>query len=348
MKETWFYTKEGPEKVQCLLCPHMCHIADGGWGVCRTRTNIKGVLYYYYYGLLIAEHVDPVEKKPLYHFLPGTLTYSIAGPGCNLQCGFCQNWQISQIDDVKRWSSLSLPQVSVDEVVSRAVRSGSKSVSYTYTEPSMFYEYMFDSAVRAKEEKLYTIMVSNGYINETPLKRLLPYIDAFNIDLKSMDESFYAKVCKAHLDPVLKTLRMIAREGKWLEVTTLLVPGLNSEPGQIKQVVDFVMNELGTEVPLHFSGFSPTYKLNRLAPTSAAILEEAYALAVKAGLKYVYTGNVRVAGGENTYCPSCKEVLIKRQGFTILENNIQKAACRFCSEKIAGVFARLAEPPGGG
>lgn len=338
MKETWFYTKKDSRQVQCLLCPHQCHIPPGGWGVCRTRTNIKGVLHYYYYGLLVAEHADPVEKKPLYHFMPGTLTYSIAGPGCNLQCGFCQNWQISQIDDAKRWASLPIPNVPIDDVIVRAIQSGAKSISYTYTEPTMFYEYMFDTAVRAKGKDLSTIMVSNGYINEEPLKKLLPYIDAFNIDLKSMDETFYANVCKAHRDPVLKTLRAVFRAGKWLEVTTLLIPGLNTEQEQIRQVVEFVRDELGCSVPLHFSGSYPAYKLNQLASTSAATLQEAYAYALSAGLKYVYTGNVRVDGGEHTYCPSCKEILIKRRGFSIVENNVRGSECRFCSERIAGIF----------
>lgn len=337
MEEAAFYEKEG-ENPRCFLCPHHCSIPENKLGLCGTRKNTGGKLYAHLYGTIIAAHIDPVEKKPLFHFLPGSSTFSIAGPGCNLQCGFCQNWQISQLDHVR---AEKMPKGSTTPagIVAQVKQAGLNSISYTYTEPTVAYEFVYECAVKARAEGIRTIMVTNGYISPEPLKELVEYIDAFNIDLKAMDEKFYRKVCGGLLQPVLESLVTVRTAGCWLEVTNLLIPGLNSDEEQIGKLIDFVKNELGDDVPLHFSGFYPTYKLTDVEPTSSAVLERACRMAQEQGLMYVYAGNIHTNDGEHTYCPFCKKAVILRSGYTILENNVMGNKCKFCQSTIAGIFA---------
>jgi len=337
MKEASFYEKEG-DNLRCFLCPHHCRIPADRLGLCGTRKNAGGKLYAYLYGTVIAAHSDPVEKKPLFHFLPGSRTFSIAGPGCNLRCGFCQNWQISQLDRVHA-EEIPKGTTTPEEILGQVQQAGLGSISYTYTEPTVAYEFVYECAVKARAEGIRSIMVTNGYINPEPLKELVQYVDAFNIDLKAMDEEFYRKTCGGTLGPVLESLVAVRSAGRWLEVTNLIIPGLNSDETQIAKLIDFVKNELGDDVPLHFSGFYPTYKLTGIEPTSAAVLERACRMAKERGLLHVYAGNIRTEGWEHTYCPSCKKAVILRSGYTILEKNVMGNKCAFCQAPIAGVFA---------
>lgn len=320
--------------VQCELCPNGCILENGRHSRCRTRMNRDGKLYSIVYGKPCAVHVDPIEKKPFFHFLPGTTAFSIATAGCVLSCKFCQNWQISQAKP-EDTDTYDLPP---DKVVKAAMRYGSKSITYTYTEPTAFYEYMYDTAVIAKKSGIRNTMHSCGYINEKPLRRLSRYLNAADIDLKAFTEDFYNRICGGSLKPVLHSLVVLREESIWLEVTNLVIPTLNDNMKTIGEMSRWILKNLGADVPLHFSRFFPNYKLNNLPPTPPDTLTDARKAAMDAGLKFVYIGNIRHEG-ESTFCPNCKKLLIERIGYFVKQNNISNGRCRFCGTPIPGVWS---------
>ena len=321
------------DKVQCELCPRLCILAPGQRGECRARENIQGELISLVYGSPCAVHIDPMEKKPLFHFLPGSPVFSVATAGCNLHCRFCQNWQISQRPP-EETQNYDLPP---DKLVEAAEKNGCQSIAYTYSEPIVFYEYMYDSSVLAHQRKMKNVMVTAGYINEKPLLELCPVIDAANVDFKG-DADYYREVCLGTVEPVLRTLEIMQRQGVWLEITNLLVPTLNDQPEKIKWLAKWIFDHLGPDVPLHFSRFHPMYKLRNLPPTPLGTMKSARKIAREIGLNYVYIGNVPGLEGESTFCPGCGKVLIKRIGYQILENNLRDGRCKFCGHPIPGVW----------
>jgi len=329
------YEKKENKKVLCRLCSHNCQILRSKTGICGVRKNQDGVLQTLVYGQAAASAIDPIEKKPLYHFLPGTFSYSLATIGCNFKCGFCQNWQISQQDHS---SDLSAKKVNLlpDEIIEKAKSANCASISYTYTEPTIFFEYAYDTARLAKSHNLKNIFVTNGYMSKDALKIINPYLDAANVDLKSFREEFYIKNCKAHLGPVLETIKLMIQLGIWVEVTTLIIPGENDSQAELKDMANFIAS-VDINIPWHISRFHPDYRFLNYKSTPLKTLELAYNLAKEAGLRYVYLGNV---ADQNlcTHCYNCKKLLIERNYLSILKNNIDKGNCPFCGEKIAGVF----------
>ncbi len=330
--EAMYYHRLDGKRVQCVLCPRRCVIADGQRGVCGVRENRGGTLYTLVYAKPCSLHVDPIEKKPLFHVMPGAKAFSIATVGCNLRCLFCQNWQISQAapEDVRTRTFFP------EEVVAAAQASGASVIAYTYTEPTIFYEYMFDIARLAKKAGIVNVMHSAGFINEEPLRALAPYLDAANVDLKGFNERFYNEFCFGNVQDVLRTLKILDEEGVWVEVTNLIIPGLNDDPKEIRRMCAWIRDNLGPETPLHFSRFWPMHKLRHLAPTSPATLEEARRIAMEEGLRYVYIGNIGGHPAEDTVCPGCGKVVVDRAGYIIKELNLVDGACAFCGEKIDG------------
>lgn len=321
-------------KVQCELCPKNCLIEPGQSGECRVRINIDGALRTVVYGYPCSVNIDPIEKKPLSHFLPGTSILSIATAGCNLHCRNCQNWEISQgnPEDVP---ARFLPP---EQIVATAKRYMCPSVAYTYTDPVIYYEYAYDTAKLARQAGLRNVLVTAAYINREPWKKLLKYVDAANIDLKGITEKFYREVCSATLKPVQEALVLAKGEGVLVEVTNLIIPTLNDKPEQIRQLVRWIKANLGAETPLHFSGFYPRYKMDHLPPTSSEALETARKISMAEGLKFVYIGNVQSKQGQNTYCPNCSKLLIERVGYTIVQNRLKDGHCPDCNNEIYGVW----------
>lgn len=333
MKEALYYDKLKNNLVKCNLCPRFCIIKPDNRGLCRVKQNIKGKLYSLVYARPCSVHVDPIEKKPLYHFMPGAKAFSIATIGCNFFCGFCQNWQISKADadDIDK----QYKELEPKKVIELCKENDCNIMSYTYTEPTIFYEYMLDIAKLAKKQGIKNTIVSNGYINEEPLRELCKVLDGANIDLKSFTNDFYKKVCKGTLEPVMKSLKILKKEGVWLEVTNLVVPGLNDDFKKIEEMCKWIAKELGKDVPIHFSRFHPDYKMTDTEPTKLETLEKAKQIAEKY-LNYVYLGNI---GGEsNTFCPKCKAIVIKRDMLSLTDNRLVKGKCPECGEKIAGVW----------
>ncbi|MDD2706399.1 MAG: AmmeMemoRadiSam system radical SAM enzyme [Verrucomicrobiae bacterium] len=331
--EALFWEKAEGGKVKCLLCPRLCVLPEGQFGVCRARKNVGGVLKSMVYGQVVSANVDPIEKKPFYHVLPGTKAFSIATTGCNLRCLFCQNWQISQVFP----HDLSSTPMTPDAVVGAAVKSGSRSIAFTYNEPVIFYEYMLDVAQLARKQGLKTVVVSSGYINPEPLRKLLKHIDAFKVDFKGYDEEFYLQVVGGTLDPVLESMKVIRQEGVWLEVVNLMVPGKNDSEKQIRELVRWVRRNLGDETPLQFSRFYPIYKLQNLPPTPEETLLKARQMARQEGLKYVYTGNIADREGATTYAPKSGEAVIERQGYFVTANRLNKGVTPG-GERIPGIW----------
>ncbi len=332
-KEALFYKKMKNNVVQCQLCPHLCTIKPGERGKCRVRENQQGKLVSLVYGKPCSVAIDSVEKKPLYHFLPGEKTISIATPGCNLSCKHCQNYTISQAKP----ETIPSATLSPEKVVGEAEKNNCKIIAYTYTEPTIFYEYMLDTAKLAKKAGIKNIIVSNGFINPEPLKKLCPYIDGANIDLKSMNDDFYKKICGARLSPILESLKILKNKKVWLEITNLIIPTLNDKKEDIENLIKWVKENLGEEIPLHFTAFYPTYKLKNLPPTSLEILRKARDIAKKQEMLYVYTGNLPDDEGNTTFCPKCKEPVIMRKGFYVSENKLKKGKCK-CGKKLHGVW----------
>jgi len=334
MKEAMLYERLPEGKVRCGLCAHRCVISDGKKGVCQVRENRGGTLYTLVYGRAITQHVDPVEKKPLLHFHPGTRAYSIATVGCNFRCRWCQNWDISQM--VRERHLIMGEEATPEHIVSAAEKSGCRSIAYTYTEPTIFFEYAYDTARLAQEDGLANIYVTNGYMTEEMLETFHPYLDAANVDLKAFRDETYRKYVGARLQPVLDAMKVMKRLGVWLEVTTLVIPGINDDDEELQDAADFVANELGVETPWHISRFFPAYKMTDVPPTPIRTLRRAREIGLEAGLRYVYVGNV--SDEANTVCHACGRTLIRRSGYRILENRIQPdGCCPDCGIPVAGV-----------
>ena len=332
--EAMYYQQIGEGLVQCQLCPNRCTLPEGSRSQCRVRENRGGKLYTLAYGNPCAVHNDPIEKKPFNHFLPGTLAFSIATAGCNLHCLYCQNWTISQ-KRPEEVDSISLPP---EEVVKYALKAGSQSIAYTYSEPNIFYEYMLDTAKAARPKGLRNVVISNGYINPDPLRELCHAVDAIRVDLKGFSEEFYQKVCFGSLAPVLESIKIIHQEGTWLEIVNLVVPTLNDDEGMLREMARWIVKNLGPDVPVHFSRFYPMYKLTKLPPTPVETLEKARAIAMEEGINYAYIGNVPGHPASHTYCPACGKAIIKRTGFEVTEYHIVDGKCEFCGHPIPGVW----------
>jgi pyruvate formate lyase activating enzyme len=329
-----YFTSLERGEIQCELCPHRCRVAKGKRGLCRVRENRDGKYYSLVYGNPCAVHLDPIEKKPFSHVLPGTTSFSLATAGCNFQCKFCQNWEISQAfpEDVYSYD------VPPELIVSRAKEIGARSVAYTYVEPMIFYEYMSDISLLAKKAGLLNVTHSNGFINPAPLKNLCKVLDAVNIDLKGFTENFYRELCGGELSPVLETLKTLKKEKVHLEITTLMIPTKNDEMSVIKEMCVWIKKELGEDTPIHFSRFYPLYKLKTLPPTPVSTLEMAREVALSAGLEYVYVGNIPGHAGENTFCPKCKKMVIQRTGYMVGEIHLKDGKCRYCGKPISGIW----------
>jgi pyruvate formate lyase activating enzyme len=336
--EALYYRKSSSsaKAVECVLCPRQCTLPDGETGFCRARRNIGGRLYSLGYGSPCSVHIDPIEKKPFFNVLPRTFSFSLASAGCNLRCKFCQNWQISQVSPLET-NNLSM---SPDDVVNAAVQKGCKSIAYTYTEPSNFYEYMFDIAKIARRRGIVNVSHSNGYINQGPLKELCKYMDAVNIDLKGFSQSFYATMSEGELEPVLATIKTLKRSGVWVEITNLVLQGYNDDEKMMTAMCKWLVKEVGPDTPIHFSRFYPMYKLTGVPPTPLKSLERGRDIAVASGLKFAYIGNIPGHPGENTYCPKCGKMLVQRSGYNILENFVKDGKCPQCGERIGGIWSR--------
>lgn len=334
MREALLYEKLENKKVRCDLCAHRCFLTEGKTGVCGVRKNLGGTLYTLVYDKVIAAHIDPIEKKPLFHFLPGSTSFSIATVGCNFRCLHCQNAEISQMPkDEKIINGSSMTPL---DIVDNAYKSGCESISYTYTEPTIFFELAYDTARLAHEKGMKNIFVTNGYMTEEALDMVRPYLDAANVDLKFFDEKMHKRVCGASRDPVLETIKRMKEYGIWVEVTTLIIPTKNDSDEELSQIAEFVKG-VGAEIPWHVSAFHPTYKMNDLPRTPASTLARARKIGLKAGLRYVYTGNIPGDEGEHTFCHNCKSALIHRVGFEIIENYVRESRCPFCGAVIDGV-----------
>ena len=328
--EAFFYEKQDNFSVKCGLCSHNCIITHGKRGICQVRENKNGKLTSLVYGQVIAKNVDPIEKKPLFHFLPGSFSCSIATVGCNFKCRFCQNSDIAQMPSDNK-GMIAGVYMSPADVVNYALSQGCMSISYTYTEPTVFFEFAYDTAKLAHKNGLLNVFVTNGYMSEQALKKIAPYLDAANVDLKSFSDDFYKKICCAKLSPVLLTLKRMKELGIFVEVTTLLIPGLNDDPDQLNQMAEFIAVELGRETPWHISRFHPAYKLKDKSITSENSLIKAYETGKKHGLFHIYLGNIPESSMENTTCCNCGKTLIYRRGFNITKNLLKENRCPFCN-----------------
>ena len=340
MKEASFYTKAAGDIVHCGLCAQHCRIKPGDVGTCGVRRNDGGTLVTLVYGLTVAENVDPIEKKPLVHFLPGSSSFSIATAGCNFRCRHCQNADISQMPrDAGRIAGRPLQPA---DAVRRALAAGCASISYTYTEPTVFFEYAFDTAVLAKREGLRNVFVTNGYTAAEPLRSIAPYLDAANVDLKSFSDDFYKRICGARLQPVLDALKLYRELGIWIEVTTLVIPGENDSDEDLGGCARFIAEELGRDVPWHVSAFHPTYLLTERPRTPPETLRRARRIGLEAGLHFVYEGNI-AGEGEDTACPACGRTLVPRFGYTVRANRLSGGRCPDCNAPVAGVWTLMAD-----
>ena len=331
--EAIFYTVT-PRGVRCGICPNECTLKPGETSVCNNRVNYNDKLYSIAYGNPCAVHIDPIEKKPLLHFLPKSYAFSIATAGCNFACLNCQNWEISQTSPKKTTNFDLMP----DKVVEHCLENKCASIAYTYSEPISFYEYVYETAKLARAKNIRNVFVSNGYINEEPLNKLAPYLDAANINLKSFSDAIYLKLNAGKLQPVLNTLNTLKANKVWLEITNLIVPSWTDDFEMIKRMCEWLVSNGFAEYPLHFNRFFPLYKLTQLPSTPIATLLKAKEIAVQAGCKYVYVGNVPEIGTENTFCPKCKKMIVERKGYAILSMNVAKGKCLFCGYTINGVW----------
>lgn len=328
MKEALYYTSSD-NNVICRLCPHNCHIPPDKSGICKVRKNIKGKLYALTYNHPFPGSIDPIEKKPLFHYFPGQSIFSIGTVGCNMSCMHCQNFETSQSGP----EDYNLPTITPTQLIDQTTTG---MIAYTYNEPTIYYEYMLDCAKLAKQHNIKNVIVSNGYINQPPLIELCKYIDAANIDLKSFDNKFYKDICNAEISPVLETLKTLQKNNIWLEITNLIIPNHNDTPQQITKLCQWIKDNLGPDVPLHFSAFYPTYKLTNSPPTPISTLIKAKDIAQKIGIRYIYLGNVR--SDENTYCNNCKNLLIKRTGYSTKITGLNTNQCNSCHTIIPGKY----------
>jgi len=335
LREAMFYEKLEDNLVNCNLCSHRCHrIADSKRGICGVRENRNGKLYSLVYSKVVARSVDPIEKKPLFQFLPGSRSYSIATVGCNFRCDNCQNFDISQLS--KERKVIVGHETSPEEIVFAAKQNNCKSIAYTYSEPTIFFEYALDVAILAKKEGLMNVFVTNGYITEEALREIAPYLDAANIDLKSFSDDFYKNSCGARLKQVLDSIKLYKKLGIWTEITTLIIPTLNDSEDELQKIAGFI-KEVGEDTPWHITQFHPMYNLQDLPRTPVTTLRKARQIGLETGLRYVYEGNVPGETGENTYCHKCGKTLIQRFGYSIQENKIKNSACTYCGAKIDGI-----------
>jgi pyruvate formate lyase activating enzyme len=334
MKEAMFYENlDG--KVQCHLCNHQCVIKEGKRGICGVRENRAGKLYSLVYGRSVAVGIDPIEKKPFFNFYPGSTAYSISTVSCNFRCLNCQNWEISQMPKGKSDKIIG-DELLPEKIVADAKSRGCKSIAYTYTEPTIFFEYAYDTAKLAHKEGIKNVFVTNGYTSTEAIREIAPFLAAANVDLKGFSEDFYHKVCGAKLQPVLDNIRLYKELGVWVEVTTLIIPGYSDDESQLKGIAGFIVS-VDEKIPWHVSAFYPAFKLPDVPPTTRESLRKARDIGIKAGLRYVYEGNIPGEGGENTYCHGCGEPVIKRYGFEITENKLIDGKCPKCMVIIDGI-----------
>lgn len=336
IKEAMLYDKIADEQVRCNLCAHRCTIKSGRRGICGIRENKEGVLYSLVYGTLIAENIDPIEKKPFFHVYPASKAYSMATMGCNFSCSFCQNHDISQMPRTTRM--IYGEDSSPGEIVARAKKSDSKTIAYTYTEPTIYFELAYDTAKIAVENGLGNVFVTNGFMTAETLEAIAPYLAAANVDLKSFRDEFYKKYCGARLHPVLESLQKMKEKGVWVEITTLLIPTLNDSNEELNDIARFIAG-LGIETPWHISRFHPQYKMQNVPVTPLTSLHRAAQIGKEAGLKYVYSGNVPGDQGENTCCFKCGNLLIERYGFKIVSMNLKGNQCSKCGTELDGMFS---------
>jgi pyruvate formate lyase activating enzyme len=338
MREAYLWEPLTEGQVRCGLCNHRCRIKEGKRGLCGVRENTGGRLESLVYGKVIARNVDPIEKKPLFHVLPGSLSFSIATAGCNFRCRFCQNADISQLPG-DRNGRITGRDISPEAVVADARRTGCATIAYTYTEPTIYFEFAADTAALARRQGLRNVFVTNGYMTPEALERVSPDLDAANVDLKAFSDRFYKEMCAARLAPVLETLRLMKRRGVLVEVTTLIIPGANDDPAELKDLADFLSGDLGPDTPWHISRFHPAYRLTDRPPTPVQTLRKAREIGMAAGLRYVYTGNVPGEEAESTFCHGCGKKLIDRWGFTVNANRMRNGTCPDCGVVIEGIWA---------
>jgi len=328
------YNKKDGQKVQCYLCRHGCVIESGRRGICAVRENREGTLYSLVYGEIISTAVDPIEKKPLFHVHPGSRSFSIATVGCNFRCLFCQNSEISQLP--REQGRIFGKSTQPGDIVDMARRTGCKSIAYTYTEPTISFEFNLETANLANAKGIRNVFVTNGYMSREAIQMISPYLDAANVDLKAFTDEFYTKQCGARLQGVLDSLRLMKEMGIWIEVTTLMIPGLNDSPREAERIARFIF-ELGPEVPWHISRFHPMYRLMDRPPTPLHTIKRAREIGLKIGLRYVYTGNIPGDEGEHTFCHVCGHLLVERLGFSIRNNLISDTRCSRCGTAVAGI-----------
>jgi pyruvate formate lyase activating enzyme len=333
--EARYYEKHPDREIKCLLCPRFCKLGDKERGYCGVRENIDGTYYTLVYGKACSVNIDPIEKKPFFHFLPNTSALSLATAGCNVNCKFCQNWEISQVrpEQVQHYD---FPPKSVVDV---ALKNNCPSIAYTYTEPVIFFEYMYDTSQEARLKGIRNTVVTGGHINPEPLLDLIKVVDAIKVDLKSFSQEFYASYVQGELKPVLEAIKVIAKSGIWLEIVYLVIPTLNDSPSEIRKMCQWVMKEIGPDFPVHFSRFHPMYLVKNLPPTPVSTLEKARATALEEGLNYVYIGNVPGHQAENTFCPKCKNVVIEREGYIVKRIEISQGRCLHCKTPIPGIWS---------
>jgi pyruvate formate lyase activating enzyme len=333
--EARYYAKLAEQRIECQLCPHRCKVADLERGTCGVRENRGGTYYTLVHSRAVSANVDPIEKKPLFHFLPGTTAFSIATAGCNMECKFCQNWQISQFrpEQVK---AMRLPPARVHEM---AKSGGCRSIAYTYSEPTIYYEYLLDTAALGKKTGVRSVVVSAGYIEEQPLRDLLPHVDAIKIDLKSFRQQFYDNLCRGQLRAVLRSLEIIRSAGRWLEIVVLVIPTMNDSEAEIRDMTRWVKSTLGPDVPMHFTRFHPTYRLRALPRTPTGTMERCHQIAKAEGINFAYLGNVAGHPAENTYCPGCQELVIRRVGMGVEAVRLTAGQCPKCKRAVPGVWS---------
>ncbi len=336
--DTWskeaLYWEWAGDAIRCLKCPNGCVLGPNESGICRNRVHDRGKLYSIAYGNPCAVHIDPIEKKPLFHFLPSTRAFSIAAAGCSLRCLNCQNYQISQVSPRETQNYDLMPNA----VVAKCISDGCESIAYTYSEPTSFYEYTLDTALIARKRNVKNVLKSNGFLNELPMRNLAKHLDAANIDLKSFDSDTYKRLSQGSLEPILKSLTVLREEGVWLEITNLLIPGWTDDLDTISRMCEWLCAKGFADAPLHFTRFIPLYKLTQLPTTPVSTLENARATAMKAGMKYVYIGNVPGHEAENTFCPKCGKIIVERRGFVVQQNGVREGHCVHCRERIPGIW----------
>jgi len=330
------YEKLPGKKIKCTLCPKDCVVGDRERGFCGARENRDGTYYTLVWGQVVALNIDPIEKKPFFHFLPGDRAFSIATAGCNMDCKDCQNWEISQARPEQIERVYVMPP---KDVVSSAVKYHAPIIAYTYSEPVIFYEFMLETAYEGHKQGVKSVMVSNGYIHEKPMREVCKHLDAVKIDLKGFNEEFYKKYCVAELRPVLDTIKLVHSLGKWLELVYLVVPTLNDDAAQIKSMCRWLVKAIGLDVPIHFSRFTPQYQLKNLPPTPLQTLERCHAIAREAGMRYVYVGNVPGHKYENTFCPGCGKIVVARRWYEVVGVHLKNGKCKHCGHNIPGVWS---------